>query len=133
MNNTENFFEVANQLDELIPLVDPKEEDRSLLFRLISKESTSRYFFSHLAASRNPSWFPYLKEKGYFTAPPKPIKDEEGITYPRWFALSYLAAIANELPSEVIEVAENFQIENAYGMSILVEVLLKDHIIILRI
>lgn len=120
MTNTEHFFEIASQVDKLIPLVKPKEEDRNLLFRLIDKEPTERYFFKHLAASGNPSWFPYLKEKGYFNSPPAPIKVEGGLTYPRWPALSYLAAIVSELPSEVVEVAEHFQIENAYEMSTLV-------------
>jgi len=125
MKTDNYFFETASQLDALIALASPTEEERDKLFRLLKTESTERYFFRHLAASKNLSWLPFLREKGYFSVPPT-WADVGGISaYPQWHALSYLDAIISELPSEVIEIAENFQLENARVVLVFVGSFLK--------
>jgi len=127
MNNPDLFFDKANQIDDLIKLDKPSKEDQNILFQLISEESTERYFFTHLAYSKNPSWFPFLEERGYFVTPPSPIEVEGGIVNPQWPALNYLASISPLLAEDVFGVVENFQLQNASRMSILLGGFTKIH------
>lgn len=117
---TKTFFGFADQIDDLINLPSPTQEDMKLLLSLVESESLKQYFFKHLANSGNRAWFPILREHGFFNELPAPVKVEGVLTYPHWPALAYLVAITPKLPDDSIKVIENIQLESAFVMSALV-------------
>jgi hypothetical protein len=63
-----------------------------------------RYFFDRL---ENPEWLTPLKEKGFFSSPPTPIRDEARgtIAFPAWPESRYLvrmAALAPEIVAKIL-------------------------------
>ena len=70
------------------------------------KETDRRYFFSNL---KNPLWLQPLVERGYFDAPPGPVRLPDGSDqFPHWPELEYLKNIVREVPDEVVEVVLQF-------------------------
>lgn len=68
----------------------------------VKKETDRQYFFSRL---NNPLWIGPLRERGYFNNPPGVKQLPDGyIQYPHWPELSYLVAIADESPGQVVEI-----------------------------
>ena len=68
----------------------------------VKKETDRQYFFSRL---NNPLWIGPLRERGYFNNPPGLKKLPDGyVQYPHWPELSYLVAIAEEAPDQVVEI-----------------------------
>lgn len=116
MSEKPTFFELADQLDMLIPLQTPTPKQVEGVVGLIENEALERYFFKHLAARENPGWFEPLRQQGFFDAPPEPIEREGAISYPRWPALWYLAAVTPKCPERVIEVAEQIRTRNLFVM-----------------
>lgn len=62
-----------------------------------------RYFFDRL---ENPEWIRPLKAKGFFSSPPKPVREESRgtIAFPPWPESRYLFRMATRAPEAVIEV-----------------------------
>lgn len=116
MSDRPTFFEIAEQLDTLIPLQTPTPKQMEEMMRLVEDEALERYFFRHLATSGNLGWFEPLRQRGFFDTPPEPIEREGAISYPRWPALWYLVAIAPDLPEKVVEVAEQIRTRNLFVM-----------------
>jgi hypothetical protein len=62
-----------------------------------------RHFFEKLD---NPAWIEPLREKGWFSKPPKPIRDDDQgtIEFRAWPAIKYLARMSAKEPTTVAEV-----------------------------
>ena len=116
------FYDKASLLDEIVtwPDVEPYVSNLSSILDAIRTEPLSRYFFNQLATSKNPSWLAILRAEGFYNSPPPAFKTEDGLYHFYWPALSYLDAIASELPSEIVEIAKNIQLENGNAVSFLV-------------
>ena len=112
MSEGPTFFELADQLDQLIRLHAPTPEQVEEAMQLIEGEALEQYFFKHLANSENPAWFEPLRQHDFFSTPSEPVEDEGSVSYPRWPALWYLVAVAPKLPQAVVEVAGQIRTEN---------------------
>ena len=99
-NNNLNFFEKLAILDSLISK-GPVLESVGKLKNLLSEKSLYKYFFEKI---NDPSWIKLLKNMGYFSNPPKILKDNKGyITFPEWPESQYLARVAPKAPNLVCE------------------------------
>ena len=121
--NRLQFYDKAGILDEMISWEDVETYTTFLtsFFGIIRNEPYSSYFFRHLTKSCNPAWFIVLKRQGFFLPMVQAVEDEGPFQSPRLPAIDYLVSVASKFPSDVMEVTENLQIENAFGMSILVK------------
>ncbi|MHB1417661.1 MAG: hypothetical protein ACYC1C_20635 [Chloroflexota bacterium] len=79
----------------------PEQVDRTAA-QLVRREQR-HYFFSKL---ENPRWIKPLAEKGFFSAPPQPVRDvDKGtVSFPPWPEATYLARVASSAPEDVLEV-----------------------------
>ena len=68
----------------------------------VKKETDRQYFFSRL---NNPLWVGPLRERDYFNSPPGLQQLPDGyVQYPHWPELSYLVAVTEGAPDEVVEI-----------------------------
>ena len=106
------FLEAVKELDRLRGRSIPTAADVKRLRDLLSKSENAQYFFTSLD---NPSWFPYIRETGYFDNPPEPMRTEEGnYRIPVWNATRYLARMARQFPDEVADIATRYKTTNAW-------------------
>ena len=70
---------------------------------LLGRRMHHRYFFGRL---QNPEWVNPLLEKGFFSNPPAPERDEQkgAIGFPIWPESQYLARMASQNPELVLDV-----------------------------
>ena len=96
------FFANTDELDEYLRGAPSPEHVDATVARLGHGEY-NRYFFDRLA---NPDWIPPLKLKGFFSSPPKPIRDETRgtIAFPHWPESRYLFRMAKSAPETVLGV-----------------------------
>lgn len=101
----ENFFDIwFPVLDRLLSKPVPAEVDIKKLAKEVPNNFvTRRYFFDRL---ENPEWLEPLWEKGFFSNPPAPVKDEEEktIRYQPWPEAGYLARMAKYKPDIVANI-----------------------------
>ena len=77
---------------------------------LLARQEHHRYFFDRL---ENPEWIEPLRERGFFDAPPEPVRDDEGgIRFPIWPASRYLARMARFAPDHTLKIASGIETEN---------------------
>ena len=114
MSKNVTFFELADQLDKLIPLCNPTQEQVEEVMRLITNNALEQYFFKHLAKSENTAWFEPLRKRVFFSTPPEPIQYEGDVSYPQWPALWYLTVVAPQFPEEIIEIAGQLHTQNEF-------------------
>jgi len=68
----------------------------------VKKETDRQYFFSRL---KNPQWVEPLRDRGYFSSPPGVKHLPDGyVQYPHWPELSYLVAVAEDVPDQVVDI-----------------------------
>ena len=81
----------------------PTPEQVKTAVALITHGEQLRYFFDRL---ENPEWLTPLKDKGYFSSPPTPIRDESRgtIAFPAWPESRYLVRMAKFAPEIVAEI-----------------------------
>jgi hypothetical protein len=53
----------------------------------------------------DPAWIGPLEAAGIFSEPPSPVRRDEGVAYPSWPALDYLARMTSRAPTDVARVA----------------------------
>ena len=105
----ENFFEWLPVLDDFLNKSLPSEKDiKKLANGVPNNFVTRRYFFERL---ENPEWLEPLWEKGFFSNPPAPVKDEEEktIRYQPWPEAGYLARMAKYKPDLVANIIEKME------------------------
>src|ERR1700674_776813 len=97
------FFANTDELDECLRGAPTPQHVDATVARLRHGEY-NRYFFDRLA---NPDWICPLKLKGFFSSPPKPMRDEARgtIAFPPWPESRYLLRMVARAPEAVIEVA----------------------------
>lgn len=100
-----DFYEVFPELDELLSVDVPTEEDVQKLLALLARPGKARrdYFFNKL---ETPGWLGPLCEAGFFANPPEPIRNEEQDTtgFPVWPESRYLARMAKHEPQTVRDI-----------------------------
>jgi hypothetical protein len=80
----------------------PTNEMIEKVLASVKKETDRQYFFSRLS---NPLWIGPLRERGYFNCPPGLKQLPDGyVQYPHWPELSYLVAVTEEAPDQVVEI-----------------------------
>jgi hypothetical protein len=73
------------------------------------KENERRHFYSRL---KNPTWLPFLINKGIYKNPPAKKKTIDGhIYYPLWPEFEYLKNISNEVPADVVNIIKSLQVQ----------------------
>jgi hypothetical protein len=109
------FFDKASRLDTAIIESGRIREYLDDVVRLIGDPALRNYFFNRL---ESPEWLQLLNERGFFAAPPQPVRDDTKgtITFPRWPESRYLARMAGRAPETVLEVA--LQIPDTENISV---------------
>ena len=90
-----------NELDELLNIRSPTQNDVDKLSKLLKHPSHVEYFFSRLAS---PDWLEPLSSRGFFLSIPKNIKEGNYIKFPNWPLSKYLIKISDIKPEEVITI-----------------------------
>ena len=89
-------YDTIEELDRLIDIEKPSNEDMELVKSLLKKQSHYRYFFKNL---HHPNWLDLLVDNDFFNTPPK--------TGDYSVEPLYLAKIADKKPIKVTEVINN--------------------------
>ncbi|WP_446831317.1 hypothetical protein [Candidatus Foliamicus sp.] len=102
----------------------PTDEMVEKALASVIKETDRRYFFSKL---KNPLWVEPLSKRGYFSNPPGSRNLPNGIRqFPHWPELTYLVAITDEVPDQVIEIVLSLpETDNSRVYSEVLEIALK--------
>lgn len=100
----------------------PEQIERAI--SLLARPEQRRYFFDKL---QNPSWLTPLEERGFFSNPPAPLRDDTKgtIQFPPWPALQYLARMATiaQAQDDVLRIALNIpNTENIIVHDLLAEI-----------
>ncbi len=95
------FYAPIEQLDSLLQVENPLEQDVERALALLKKEEHVNYFFHGL---RHPEWLSPLIKVGYFRKPPLPEKSDGSVRYPSWPEAAYLKRIASEVPEAVADI-----------------------------
>ena len=86
----------------------PTPEQIEHTISLLARPEQRRYFFDKL---NNPYWLTPLAERGFFSNPPAPLRDDAKSTvqFPQWPALRYVARMATvpEVQDVVLRIALN--------------------------
>lgn len=99
-------------------------EDHESIYNLIIRRGVNQaYFFLH---NKEASWFPFLRERGFFRNPPNAKSLEDGhVEYPTWPELVYLKNISKCMPDEVLSVVlELPQVNNPRVYDLILEIAL---------
>ncbi|MFZ1077979.1 MAG: hypothetical protein WAN47_11190 [Nitrosotalea sp.] len=91
-------FVSLGEMDKLIAIDNPTEEDMEKILPLMSKNYSS---YGHFFTTANSNWITLLKNKGFFQNPPIPKREGNFIQFPSWPESYYLAKIAAEKPDIV--------------------------------
>ncbi len=84
------------------PWTPPTNEMIEKVLASVKKETDRQYFFTRL---KNPLWIKPLSKRGYFNCPPGVKQLPDGyVQYPHWPELSYLVAVAEKSPDQVVEI-----------------------------
>jgi len=94
------------ELDSLINIQSPTEDDIKKLSELLRHPTHVKYFFSKLTF---PSWLQPLKEQVFFSNPPAGIKEGNYIMFPVWPLSRYLIKVAGQKPREVMDIIKNMK------------------------
>ncbi len=104
------FYEPIEQLEPLLAIERPAEQDIERALALLKKKEHVAHFFRHL---RHPGWLAPLGKAGYFRSPPPPEKSDGGVRYPGWPEAAYLKAVAQVAPKEVADIIKSLpRVEN---------------------
>jgi hypothetical protein len=97
------YVSVFERLDQLAAKTAPNEEDAKKLRGKIPQNLVAQgYFFGRLS---EPAWIEPLEKIGFFARPPEPIRRPDGVEYPGWPALEYLARMVATRPDDVARIA----------------------------
>ncbi len=105
----EPFFDTMQEVERLLKIDVPSEQDADELMRHIVESQHRRYFFDHC---NNPNWLELLNKRHAFSSPQEPLKKDGYIQFLPWPESKYLVAIANVKPKEVYEIIKNLTSEN---------------------
>ncbi len=99
------FYEVFPDIDELLAIDVPTDDDIQKLETLLARPGPARraYFFDNL---QKPGWLGPLREAGFFSNPPEPVhnKEEGTIAFRPWPESRYLARMAEHEPKAVHDI-----------------------------
>lgn len=105
----EPFFGAIGELDKLLKIIDPTEQNVDELMRNIVEPQHRRYFFDKCD---NPKWLDLLNKKNAFSNPQEPIKKDGYVQFIGWPESQYLVKIASEKSREVYEIIKKLTTEN---------------------
>jgi len=99
----EKFLIVLQRLDEMLANPAPTKKDAQRLRASIPQDPVAfGFFFGKLS---EPAWIKPLEKVGFFVSPPEPVRRPNGVEYPGWPALEYLARMAAARPDDVARIA----------------------------
>ncbi|MGM3309772.1 hypothetical protein ACSQ6I_27950, partial [Anabaena sp. WFMT] len=106
---SQKFYTTVDKLDEILTEDNPQQIEK-VIGLLIHPQHFS-YFFNRL---QNPDWIEPLNNKGFFKNPPQIIEDtnQGTISFPLWPQSRYLARIAKDKPTEVLEIVRRIKSNN---------------------
>lgn len=105
----EPFYNAVQEIDRLLKVDAPTEQDADDLMRHIVEQQHRRYFFDKCS---NPNWLALLDKRGAFSSPQEPVRKDGYIQYIPWPESKYLARVANAKPAEVYEIIKKLTSEN---------------------
>ncbi len=88
-----------DELDKLLSIQSPQQDDVKKLSGLLKHPSHVEYFFSSLTS---PDWLQPLSSQGFFSNIPETIKEGNYVKFPNWPLSKYLIKISGIKPEEVI-------------------------------
>lgn len=104
------YFDTTRELDRLLGIAAPSEEDAIALDRLLTRAQQRHHFFGRL---ENPAWLPLLRDRGYFLNPPNRLIHPDGSwQFVPWSQIRYLEKIAAGCPAEVESILLDVPVEN---------------------
>jgi len=116
--NTPGFFEKLESVRDVLNNPGPASKRLEVLLPLLEDQDLRKRFFIEL---KDPEWVCPLREEGFFRAPPEPMVEDAGTTYPFWPPSQYLARMASAAPEEVFKALEPIETTNARIISDVVE------------
>ena len=103
--------EVIAQLDEIILIQKPIQDDIEKLINLIKHPSHTQYFFTRL---ESPEWIDALNENEFFSEPKVTKSHSFMISF--FAPLSYLNRMSSVAPDKILDVFKNFQNTKNYRL-----------------
>lgn len=103
--------EIIAQLDELIAIQKPTQDDIEKLIKLIKHPSHTQYFFTRL---ESPEWIDALNENEFFSEPKETTTHSFMISF--FAPLSYLVRMSSVAPDKILEVLKKFQNTKNYRL-----------------
>jgi len=101
----------------------PTTEQVEKAISMLGSAQHYRYFFDKL---QNPKWIEPLRDRGFFSCPPKSIPIEGGgIRYPHWQAAKYLSRMAEHEPVLVADILSDVETDSPSIVSEMIEAALK--------
>ncbi len=119
----DEFYKVAESLDNIKDLSNPTKEQIAFVMQLINDNKFAKYFFQDLD---NPFWFLHLYNNGFLTNVPKPLEvKDRGFILPEWPAGKYLVRFADQFEEIVVDVVQSIKTENTRVHETLIDAMLK--------
>lgn len=103
------FFQPLPEIDKLLKLERPTQEDVQSLARIISHPKQKEYFFNQCS---NPEWISPLNKSGAFSRPQEPLRENGGVMFVPWPESKYLARMASQKPKEVFDIVQGLESDN---------------------
>lgn len=105
----EPFYGVIAELDRLLSITNPADENADELMRHIVEPQHQRYFFDKC---NNPKWLPLLEKRGAFSSAQDFIEKDGYIQFVPWPESGYLAIVADRADSAVYEIIKDLDTKN---------------------
>ena len=101
------------EIRSILERTDLTDSDVERMFTLMERRGANYTFFFDQAT--DPSWIPFLREKGYFSNPPSmELIGESQWNAPYWWPLHYLSRVAHHDPDTVVKIVEQLpQVDNS--------------------
>ncbi len=91
------------EIRSILERTDRTDADIEHLFTLMERRGANYTFFFDQAT--DPSWIPFLRERGYFSNPPNLEQIDGGqVNAPYWWPIHYLSKVTPDAPDEVVEI-----------------------------
>jgi len=105
----EPFYDAIQELDKLLQVKNPKEQNADELMRHVVEPEHRKYFFEKCD---NPNWLDLLDEREAFSVPQATLKHDGYIQFIIWPESKYLAKIAGKSSEKVFEIISRLTTDN---------------------
>jgi hypothetical protein len=99
------YTRVLSAIDDVVAKADPSPEDVAFICIHLAPGVTA---LAHVFGRLSVDWLPRLRAQGVFSDPPDIQRHDDGSTsFPYWPQAAYLARVASERPTDVLDVIES--------------------------